>query len=62
MSNFEKWDIFGKNFARTTKALTDLTSYGEHCSYLSDWLKNRIEWLDGVFNSKEFARGDLTGK
>ncbi|MBQ7603385.1 MAG: CotH kinase family protein [Clostridia bacterium] len=60
--NFEKWDIFGKNLARTTKALTDLTSYGEHCSYLSDWLKNRIEWLDGVFNSKEFARGDLTGK
>ena len=59
--NFEKWDIFGQNFARSTKAITDLTSYGQHCAYLSNWLNGRIRWLDSFFNSKEFARGELTG-
>jgi hypothetical protein len=55
--NFDKWDIFGKNFARSTKAITDLKTYKEHCEYLAGWLESRLNWLDRAFNSRKFAKG-----
>ena len=57
--NFEKWEIFGQNFARSTKEITDLKTYEEHCEYLADWLQTRLNWLDEVFNSREFAKGEI---
>lgn len=57
--NFEKWNIFGQNFARTTDALLRLTTYDQHSAYLSDWLTARIAWLDACYSSKDFAKGNL---
>ncbi len=57
--NFAKWKIFGINMARTTESLLELGDSASHCEYLASWLEERLEWLDGIFNSKEFAKGDL---
>ncbi len=58
--NFEKWRIFGYKINRETY-VRQLTSYKEHYEYFANFMRERIEWLDGYWNGIEFAfDGKLT--
>ena len=46
-------------------SIVNLTSYQAHAEYLSNWLDQRIQWLDGYFASDDFSNGvflDENGK
>ncbi len=53
--NFEKWKIFGQRINLEPPQVTALKSYTEHYQYYSNWMKNRIDWLDGYFNDPSYA-------
>lgn len=55
--NFDKWRIFGRSMNRETKFITSLSTYTEHYTYLSEWVSNRIKWLDENIHSDYFAEG-----
>ena len=63
--NFTKWNTIGKKVFSEPESIVNLTSYQAHADYLSDWLTQRIDWLDGFFASEDFANGvflDENGK
>jgi hypothetical protein len=63
--NFEKWDVLGKQVYIEPEAISELKTFKEHYTYLSDWLSNRVKWLTKYYNSKDFMNGifvDESGK
>jgi Spore coat assembly protein len=57
--NFLKWQIFGTVQNRETELITSLKNYKEHYEYFSEWVKNRIEWLDNYYHTDEYKNGDF---
>ncbi len=55
--NFEKWDLLGSAIYNEPEEIAVLATHKEHAEYLADWLDTRIEWLDGYYNSSDFADG-----
>jgi len=55
--NFTKWDLLGSAIYNEPEEIAVLTTHKAHAQYLADWLDTRIEWLDGYYNSAEFAGG-----
>jgi hypothetical protein len=55
--NFEKWDVLGKQVYIEPEAISQLKTFKEHYSYLSNWINNRIKWLTKYYNSKNFTNG-----
>lgn len=53
--NFERWPIFGTRQNRETESITSLTTYTEHYTYLAEWLRDRIEWLNDAFHDEDFV-------
>lgn len=65
LRNFDKWDLIGHQVYIEPAQISALKSYKEHYTYLSDWLHNRIDWLDAQYNSEDFIKGifvDETGE
>ena len=61
--NFERWRIFGQRINLEPPQVTSLRSYTEHYQYYSNWMKNRIDWLDAYFNDPSYSfDGSLTLK
>ena len=63
--NITKWNNIGKKVFSEPDSIVNLTSYQAHAAYLSNWLTQRIDWLDGYFASEDFANGvflDENGK
>ncbi|WP_303837158.1 CotH kinase family protein [Ruminococcus flavefaciens] len=63
--NFTKWNNIGKKVFSEPDSIVNLTSYQAHAEYLSNWLDQRIQWLDGYFASDDFSNGvflDENGK
>ncbi len=57
--NFEKWDVLGRQVYIEPKEISDLKTFKDHYTYLSNWLNNRIEWLTDYINSNSFENGIL---
>lgn len=57
LRNFEKWDIIGTQVYTQPKYITEMTSYQEHYTYLSDWIAKRTNWLTGKINTGDFING-----
>lgn len=55
--NFEKWDLLGHQVYIEPAQISKLTSFKDHYTYLSTWLKNRINWLTSYYNSTDFING-----
>lgn len=55
--NFERWDVLGKQVYIEPVEISALTTFKMHYNYLSSWLDNRIKWLTGYINSKDFKNG-----
>lgn len=63
--NFTKWNTLGKKIFSEPDCIAELTTYQSHAEYLSNWLKQRIQWLDGYFRTDDFTNGiflDENGK
>lgn len=59
LRNFDKWDLLGQQVYIEPAQISALNTYEEHYTYLSDWLHNRIDWLDAQYNGQDFANGIL---
>lgn len=57
LRNFEKWDIIGTQVYTQPKYITEMQSYQEHYTYLSDWIAKRTNWLTGKINTGDFING-----
>lgn len=55
--NFETWNLLGSSIYNEPEEIAALSTHKAHAEYLADWISNRIEWLDGYFNSNEFTNG-----
>ena len=63
--NFTKWNNIGSKVFSEPDSIVELPSYQAHAKYLSNWLNERIQWLDSCFTSEDFANGvfpDENGK
>ena len=52
--NFDKWQIFGQRINLEPPQVTSLRRYSQHYHDYSDWMKNRIDWLDSYFNDPSY--------
>lgn len=57
LRNFEKWDIIGTQVYTQPKYITEMQSYQEHYTYLSDWIAKRTNWLTDKINKDDFING-----
>lgn len=55
--NFNMWAPRGKELFIETDSIAKFTEYQEHTDYLSEWITERIQWLDGYLNSEDFKNG-----
>ncbi len=53
--NFERWQIFGQQINREPAVIRALKNYTEHYEYYSNWMVNRINWLDAYINSPSYS-------
>jgi len=47
--NFERWEIFGGKLNQEPRAIRKLNSAREHITYMTEWMTNRLNWLDDYF-------------
>lgn len=52
--NFEKWDLFGRQWNRETEQITTLATYTQHYEFLATWIDQRLEWLDECYHADTF--------
>ncbi|MBE6616654.1 MAG: hypothetical protein E7627_01735 [Ruminococcaceae bacterium] len=52
--NFERWPIFGQRINVEPDSIMALDSYTAHYTYLSEWMEERIEWLNSAFNHEDY--------
>ncbi|MBQ8288009.1 MAG: CotH kinase family protein [Clostridia bacterium] len=52
--NFEKWDLFGRQWNRETEQITSLKTYTEHYQFLAEWIDQRLAWLDEYYHDETF--------
>ena len=45
-SNFNLWEIMGKNVQSSPTAIRNLTTHTAHVNYLKKWVTDRANWLD----------------
>ena len=57
--NFTQWNVLGKKVFSEPDEIAELSTHTAHAEYLSDWIENRVNWLDEYFNSDGFAEGVL---
>ena len=55
--NFERWPIFGQRINLEPESIMALDNYIAHYTYLSEWMEERIEWLNSAFNHENFVSG-----
>lgn len=55
--NCQKWNTLGSKAFSEPDEIAALTSHEAHAEYLSDWVENRVNWLDTYFNSEDFTNG-----
>lgn len=55
--NYNMWTPLGKEFFKETDSIAKFTEYQEHTNYLSEWIAERIQWLDSYFDSEDFKNG-----
>ncbi|OHE40535.1 MAG: hypothetical protein A2Y16_01225 [Tenericutes bacterium GWF2_57_13] len=55
-SNFQRWDIIGKNYEwYTSTEVYEAKTYEEQLALLYDWLEARIAWMDEAINDPDFV-------
>ena len=47
--NFDRWKIFNKKINREPSNIMAIKSFDGQVEFLTEWLTNRIEWLDGYY-------------
>ena len=63
--NFTKWNCLGKKVFSEPDEIAALSTHKAHAEYLSQWINERITWLDTYFASDEWSSGyfpDENGK
>lgn len=55
--NFVKWNVLGTKVFSEPDEIAKLDTFEQHADYLSDWVENRVNWLDSYFNSENFISG-----
>ncbi|MBQ8382950.1 MAG: CotH kinase family protein [Clostridia bacterium] len=53
--NFEKWNLFGRQWNRETEQITSLKTYTEHYEFLANWIDQRLAWLDEYYHNETFV-------
>lgn len=53
--NFVRWPIFGQKINLEPEQVMALENHTEHCTYLSEWMEERIEWLNSAINNEKFV-------
>ena len=53
--NFEVWDVLNVALGQEPEATLSCNSCLENVEYVEDWLRARIDWLDGYYSSSAFG-------
>ena len=60
LRNFEKWtNSFGVKHDRETELVLSIDNFYDHCFYITNWSKQRLNWLDDYYNSQDFGNGSF---
>lgn len=46
--NFDRWQILGTYIWPNAVGYQNRTTYEAECKYLTDWMQNRINWMDSA--------------
>ena len=55
--NFTEWKLLGSPIYNEPEEIAVLGTHAEHAEYLAEWIDTRVDWLNGYYNSEEFAKG-----
>ena len=50
--NFERWDILHERLSTEAPVILTMDSCSEQISYLADWYRQRISWLNGQWGAE----------